>query len=163
MTKGEFSVSAKDRLAMCEEAVKGDARIKVFDYEIKHKLAGETYNLVKRLKEDKEYSEKFNFSIAIGLDNAETFDKWVNYEDLERLMRFIIIPRKGYKPTDFNAWYLKPPHIFLNTETDIMDISSTVVRDKISKMEEFELEELEYCMNYDVLTYISSKGLYKTK
>jgi len=161
MTKGEFIVSAEDRLAMCMKAVKFDARIKVFPYEIDHNLAGETYYLAKRLKEDKKLSEKYNFSIAIGLDNAETFDKWVNYEELERLMRFVIIPRKGYSPKDFNAWYLKPPHIFLNTETDIMDVSSTIVRDILSGKKEDDSEKIGDYVDLSVLAYINKNNLYK--
>ena len=124
---GKHMEDANHRLKMCELAAKTDNRIKVFDYEIKNQLAGETYNFVKRLKEEKDLTEVYNFSIVIGLDNANTFENWVNYELLERLIRFVIVPRKGYEPLP-NAWYFKQPHIFLNGETDIIKVSSTEVR-----------------------------------
>jgi len=57
--------SAEHRLAMCEIASKDDGRIKVFDYEIKNKLAGETYYFFKRLSEEKELTEKYQFAMIV--------------------------------------------------------------------------------------------------
>ena len=84
-------VSAEHRLKMCEIAARVDNRIKVFDYEIRNQLKGETYYFFKRLKEEIELTEKYQFAMIIGLDNANTFDKWVNYKELERLARFIVV------------------------------------------------------------------------
>ena len=117
------------RVEMCKLATKADGRIKVFEYEKEKNLAGETYHLLKNLLTDKNY-ENYNFSFIIGQDNANTFDKWVNYKELERLTTFVIIPRVGYEPIP-GSWYLKQPHIFLNGEKEfpIMESSSTQVRD----------------------------------
>jgi nicotinate-nucleotide adenylyltransferase len=123
--------SPEHRLKMCELAAKKDARIKVFDYEIKNNLKGETYYFFKRLKEEKELTEKYQFAMIIGLDNANTFDKWVNYQDLERLAQFVVVPRKGIVRDPDVDWYLKPPHIFLNRENNILEISSTYIRDSV--------------------------------
>ncbi len=38
-----------------------DGQIKVFDYEIKNKLKGETYYFFKKLHEEKELMEKYQF------------------------------------------------------------------------------------------------------
>lgn len=124
--------SPEHRLKMCELAAKKDARIKVFDYEIKNNLKGETYYFFKRLKEEKELTEKYQFAMIIGLDNANTFDKWVNYQDLERLAQFVVVPRKGVVRDPDVDWYLKPPHIFLNRETNIQEVSSTEIRNFFS-------------------------------
>ncbi len=118
---------AKDRLAMCELAAAVDPRIKVFDYEIRTRLRGETYHMVKMLMCAPE-THRVNFSIIVGMDNANSFDKWVNYEDLERLIRFVVVPRRGVKRDPRVNWYLKPPHVFLMTERPPMEISSTDVR-----------------------------------
>jgi nicotinate-nucleotide adenylyltransferase len=85
------------RFEMCRIAAAGDRRIKVFDYEIKNKLGGETFHFVKRLMAESFAKNKYNFSMAIGMDNANTFDSWVNYKDLEKMIRFIVIPREGVK------------------------------------------------------------------
>lgn len=153
---GKDMVSPEHRLKMCEIAAEIDGRIKVFDYEVKNQLAGETFNFFKRLKTDKDLNEKFNFSMIIGQDNANNFDKWVNYKELERMVRFVIVPRKGVEP-DINVnWYIKEPHIFLNNETEIMEISSTQVRESLKNKWPGVVEGLDY----KVLKYIIYNKLY---
>ena len=144
--------SAEHRLAMCEIAAKDDGRIKVFDYEIKNKLAGETYYFFKRLSEEKELTEKYQFAMIIGIDNANSFDKWVNYSELERMAQFVVVPRVGVKRDMDVTWYLQKPHIFLNSENSIMEVSSTMVRKSI-------LEGSSLCVDNDPLNYLS-EGVY---
>lgn len=150
-------VSPEHRLNMCRIAAKCDNRIKVFDYEIRNKLKGETYYFFKRLKEEKELTETFQFAMIIGLDNANTFDKWVNYKELERLAQFVVVPRKGVE-RDLNVnWYLQKPHIFLNNENPIMDVSSTLIRQLL-------IDKSSEVLNYldkDVYNYIIENDLYK--
>ena len=153
--------SPEDRLMMCEIAAKVDARIKVFDYEIKHQLRGETYYFFKKLMEEHELTEKYQFAMVIGLDNANSFDKWVNYEDLERLAQFVVIPRKGVQ-RDLNVdWYLKKPHIFLNMETDIIEISSTEIRGLFHLNSSQADSELLKVLDKDVFNYIMKNNLYE--
>jgi len=153
-------VSAEDRLRMCELASEIDGRIKVFDYEIKNELAGETFNFFKRLKTEKTLTERYNFSMIIGLDNANTFDKWVNYEELERMIRFVVVPRKGIE-RDMNVdWYLKEPHIFLNNESDAIKVSSTEVRAILNQDGIAKYKELEGKLHPDVIRYIYNNKLY---
>lgn len=153
---GKDMVSAEHRLKMCEIAAKCDNRIKVFDYEIRNKLKGETYYFFKRLKEEKELTENFQFAMIIGLDNANTFDKWVNYQELERLAQFVVVLREGIT-RDLNVnWYLQKPHIFLNVETPIMDVSSTLVRNLLTNKSP---EVLNY-LDKEVYNYIVENNLY---
>lgn len=63
-----------------------DKRMKAFDFEIVNKLGGETYHTIKRLL-DSSLVDEYDFSLVIGMDNANTFDKWYNYKELERLIR----------------------------------------------------------------------------
>lgn len=122
--------SAEHRLKMCEIAAEEDARIKVFDYEIENELSGETYNTVKRLLDTDLAKHECDFSLILGMDNANTFSNWVNYEELERMIRFVVVQRKGYG-VDLSAnWYLKSPHIFLS-DAEIMGLSSTFIRDQL--------------------------------
>jgi len=156
----------EDRFRMCELAAEVDGRIKVFDYEKKKNLAGETYHLLKTLLNDPDY-ENYNFSFIIGLDNALTFDKWVNYEELERMSRFVIVPRKGYEP-ESDSWYFKTPHIFLNGSGEnsiIMETSSTQVRKQLKKYWSTDFKgivesEITKNINKKVMNLIKSKTLY---
>lgn len=153
-------VSPEDRLRMCELASQIDGRIKVFDYEIRNELAGETFNFFKRLKTEKTLNERYNFSMIIGQDNANTFDKWVNYKELEKLARFVVVPRKGVE-RDVNVdWYLKEPHIFLNNENNIIEISSTEVRAILNQEGISKYKQLEGLLHPDVIKYIYNNKLY---
>ena len=154
-------VSPEHRLKMCELAAKKDARIKAFDYEIKNNLKGETYYFFKRLKEEKELTEKYQFAMIIGLDNANTFDKWVNYQDLERLAQFVVVPRKGVVRNPDVDWYLKPPHIFLNRETNIQEVSSTEIREFFDKDTIIKREKTLTYLDEDVYKYILKNKLYE--
>lgn len=161
---GKHMESPEHRLEMCRLAAKVDNRIKIFDYEIKNQLAGETYYFVKKLKEEKELTEQFHFSIIIGLDNANTFENWVNYELLERLIRFVVVPRGGYVVSHPNAWYLKEPHIYLSGDNPVMEVSSTEVRElfiEYYKTAHPKLEdELLKKIPLDVYQYILKNKLY---
>lgn len=158
-------VSPEHRLEMCRLAASIDSRIKVFDYEIKNELAGETYYFVKKLKEEKELTEIYNFSIAIGQDNANSFENWVNYQDLEKLIRFVIIPRKGVVPHSNTGWYYKDPHIFLNRETDIMEVSSTEIRELLQNhyLDGSNERELIDKLGQPVFNYIKQNNLYNER
>lgn len=159
-------VSPDHRLEMCRLASKVDGRIKVFDYEIKNKLSGKTYNLVKRLKTETELTEKYKFSMIIGIDNANTFNHWVNFEELERLIGFVVVPRKGYVRDEKVDWYLKYPHIYLNNDNNIIEISSTDIRNLLSSFyteNKLKYEDILKYMNKDVLDYILQHELYLKK
>jgi len=149
------------RLRMCELAAQVDGRIKVFDYEIRNELAGETFNFFKRLKTEHELTERYNFSMIIGLDNANTFDKWVNYEELERMVRFVVVPRKGTERDIDVDWYLKEPHIFLNSEAGITEVSSTQVRSILERDGIAKYTSLEGLLDPEVTRYIYNNKLYK--
>ena len=161
-------VSAEHRFEMCKIAAKVDKRIKVFDYEIANKLGGETYYLFKKLKEEKNitiegdtYSvDKFRFYMIIGIDNANKFHTWVNFEELEKLAKFIVVPRKGVD-RDYNVnWYTQKPHIFLNNETPIIDVSSTEIRRLLNKPIEIQIHEISKYLDENVWKYIIENKLY---
>ena len=146
--------SAEHRLEMCRIAARNDGRIKVFDYEIRNKLKGETYYFFKRLKEETELTEKYQFAMIIGLDNANTFDKWVNYSELERMAQFVVVPRPGVERNLNVDWYLQKPHIFLNGESSIIEVSSTLIRSNINS------DKILNYLNTDVYNYIQENKLY---
>lgn len=147
--------SAEKRKALLELAAKVDRRIRVFDYEIKHQLAGETYATVKKLLADGNYTHNYDFSIAIGMDNALTFENWVNYADLERSIRFVVVPRQGYafRP----GWFLRPPHIYLHGDAPIPAIASTDIRKWAAEQ---NMEMLAKNLDPNVLDAMKALGMY---
>lgn len=122
------------RLAMCRLAIT-DARMQVFGYEIDHQLRGETYHFVQKLLTEKYAQDEYDFSIIIGMDNANTFDRWVNFRELERMIRFVVVPRPGEIQNPKVDWYLRPPHIFLRDDGGIIPgTSSTATRKLIQQL-----------------------------
>jgi nicotinate-nucleotide adenylyltransferase len=162
---GKEMALPEHRLAMCELAVRADGRIKTFDYEIKHGLSSETYKTVKLLQNEDFAKDKFDFSIIIGMDNANEFHRWVNYELLERMIRFVVVPRRGIQRNESVDWYLKPPHIYLGaSETPIRDTASSQVRKILSERNNSVnyREIINNSLNPLVLEYIEKNQLYNT-
>ncbi len=154
------------RLAMCEELAKSDGRVKVLGYEIQNKLRGETYNLVKQLLETK-FNGETNFSMIIGMDNANTFDKWVNYQELERMIRFVVVPRVGEERDESVDWYLKPPHIYLYPDKPLPETSSTQLREDMRhywsdecRFAGFQKDKILRLTTERVFEYMKDKKLY---
>jgi nicotinate-nucleotide adenylyltransferase len=155
--------SPEHRLEMCRIAFQDDPRIKIFPYEIDHQLRGETYHFVVRLLEEPDAKDLFDFSLIMGIDNANTFDKWVNYNLLEKMIRFVVVPRRGVLRDPNVDWYLKPPHIYLHGESDIPETSSTSVRNWLKKYwtNNVKDERLSKSLDPRVFDYITTNNLYK--
>ncbi|NCN07694.1 hypothetical protein GW933_03290 [Candidatus Falkowbacteria bacterium] len=145
---GKQMIDPEHRLRMCEIAARVDGRIKVFDFEIKNQLAGQTYHFVKTLLDQQMAKDQYDFSIIIGMDNANDFPTWVGYEELERMMRFVVVPRIGVKRNESVNWYLRPPHIFLTEESDVPDTASTNVREWLRHQDIMMPELDEHIFNY---------------
>ncbi len=159
---GLGEVSPQDRVEMCQLATRHDGRIRVFPYEIEHGLSGEWYKFIKMLLEDPQY-ENYNFSTIIGMDNANTFDRWINSEHLEKIQRFVVVSRPGFEPK--SDWYLHPPHIFMRAERDMPKCSSTDVRNILGMVWGNNLwshlpESLTTIVDGSVLDYIREHSLY---
>lgn len=153
--------SANHRLKMIDIAVQNKTNIKSFDFEIKNKIKGGTYNFISNLFNDPTYSsDAFKFSYIIGLDNAITFDKWKSSEKIKKALSFVVVTRQGisYKMST-NMWFLKPPHVFLNAGNNIIECSSTIAR---TILQENKHELFNNYVETDVLSYIQNNNLYGT-
>jgi len=162
---GKKMSSPEDRLKMCELATADYGRIKVWDYEIANKFGGSTYQFVKQLFDEDFAKDKYDFSFIIGMDNAIHFDKWLNQEHLEKMLRFVVLPRKGvdYVPS-FKDWFMKSPHIFLASDNiPICEISSTKIRNvfKSCSFQNIKIDTARKYMNQNVIDYILENDLYR--
>ena len=151
--------SPEHRLAMCLLASKNDKRIKVSDYEISHKSVGRSYDILKKMMEEPFSQDGYNLSFIIGMDNANVFDKWYNSEMLQQLVRFIVFPRTGIVRDEKVTWYLKWPHVLVDSSgSPIMEVSSTEIREKIHNR-----KDVSNLVDSEVLEYIKKNGLYLEK
>lgn len=155
---GKDMASPGDRISMIKLALRDeDRRIRLFPFEIENELAGETYHFAKCLADDP-LSETHNFSMIIGMDNANTFSQWVNYIDLERMMRFVVVHRPGQTPDPNVDWYLNGRHIYLKPDENsgLLETSSTQVRQGVSGQTDWT-----HLVSPLVAKYIEQNGLYK--
>jgi nicotinate-nucleotide adenylyltransferase len=150
-------VPATHRTAMCRIACSDLEAVKVSEYEINARIETGTYNVMKSLLSEPGYSRGCEFFLIIGQDNANTFNKWIQYDLLEKLVSFIVIPRQGIARDPAVDWYLKPPHVYLDRERPVMEVSSTLVR---SLLAENRTEEALKYIHPGVLQYIQRNSLY---
>jgi len=154
-------VSPKHRLKMCELADKGDYNIGLFDFEIKSQFSGSSFELFTQLLKEP-IVDDYNLNLIVGLDNAENFHKWKDFNQLEKLVRFIIVPRAGVDTSKSKvSWYKKPPHIFLETKNNgVMKVSSTLVRKELRIPNSTKIKEY---IDKNVHEYVINNGLYIKK
>lgn len=159
--------SPQNRINMCNLSVEDQKNIYVCNYEINNELKRETIHLFEKLKEEKIY-ENYEFSMVIGMDQANNFYKWVNFSQLEKKVQFIVVPRKGNKLDSKVQWYLQKPHLYLDKEeTKIIKISSSeirfglrVIRIKNYPISDDYLEKIYKGLDKKVLKYIKNNNLY---
>lgn len=153
---GKKMADASHRYEMCKLASQVDGRIKVSKFEIDNDLHGETYQLVKRLLAEGYSKAQYNFSIIIGMDNAMHFHRWVNYEDLERMIRFVVVPREGVEVDPTVNWFMSAPHLYLVPDRGhTQGSSSTIVRERVQGG-----LPVDHLVHPEVLKYIQENDLY---
>lgn len=140
------------RLNMCHIAIHNNNKIKVCDFEIKHKLIASSYEILEKFY--KEYNNGYQFYFLIGADNAINIEKWPDYDKTLQMISFIVLPRGDVKIND-NAWCCKQPHQYLKS-IDIENGSSTEIRNDIKSNNKSNL------IFEEINKYINEYNLYKS-
>ena len=140
---GKGEASYEDRLEMCRRmtGVFPGGRAFVSDIEMRLKLSGRTLDTIEALTA--EFPDR-RLSLLIGADILRERDKWYRFDDIEKLVSFIVIGRNGVLPD--GKYEILPA---------VSELSSTQVRDKLKRGED--------CSNMlpaPILEYIKEKGLY---
>ena len=114
--KNKFHLNPLDRFDLLHNLFDND-KIEVSRFEINQNKAVpsiETINHFKRL-----YTPH-NIYLIIGADNLKSLHMWNNFEELSRIVKFIVISRDGYEAKNDIIQ-------FINIKMDIK-ISSTILR-----------------------------------
>ncbi|MCR4926099.1 MAG: nicotinate (nicotinamide) nucleotide adenylyltransferase [Clostridiales bacterium] len=147
---------AYDRLNMCRLAIKDNPLFEVCDIEIKRKGKSYSYDTLKELTKLNPDDE---FFFIIGSDMLFSFDKWYRYKDVLKMCRICAATRED----EFSPEQLKKkaeeltdePDRIIISKMDAVELSSTQVREKLSRN-----EDVSSLLNKDVLGYILQRGLY---
>jgi len=146
----DFLASDADRFNMCEIAAADFNKAEVCDIEFKRKGKSYTYDTVSLLKE---IYPNDNLAFVCGGDMLVYFDKWYKYEELMKMLPFIVFSRTS---TD-NAEFLSCIEKFKK-----MDMQIILMDNEISNMSSTDFRNSP---NVDLLPpkiydYIKERGLY---
>lgn len=141
---------AEERLAMTRLLMSYDARIDVLDWEILAHEVSYTVNTLEQLSHAQDYMKFTDVSrpyLIIGDDLAKNFYSWKNPEQI-LAGAAIIVARRSLKTVSIDFPHIKAHNI-------IMEISSTMVRNRISNHEGWE-----WLCPSEVTAYIKQKHFY---
>lgn len=116
------------RLMLVKAALEGEVYLVASDYEFKMPRPSYMYDTLTAMRAD--YPER-QFTLLIGGDNWVRFHHWYRWEDILRNFRIIIYPREG---SYINKDSL--PNNVKIVDTQLYNISSTEIREKIRKGED---------------------------
>ena len=155
--KNTQGVSAENRMEMVRLAINGQKRFEVSDIEFQLAQKYEksyTYLTILELRKLFNTEEKFNF--IIGTDAFEKIESWYEADKLKGLLKFIVSRRED--DCDLSRFdYLREKGFdFDFTNLAFYDISSTELRNKISRG-----ESISDFVPAAVEDYIIENGLYR--
>ena len=114
------------RFRLVQLALNDEPRLRPCDYEFHLPKPSYTWNTLQSLKKD---FPEHRFTLLIGGDNWQLFDKWYRYEDLLREYHIVVYPRQDANTDDMqtaspNVTFVKVP---------LLNISSTMVRERLRR------------------------------
>ena len=115
-----------NRLQLVRLALKEEPQLIASDFEFHLPKPSYTWNTLQELEQ--EYPER-KFTLLIGGDNWEAFDKWYRYEDILKRYPIIVYPREGSKVPDVK-FQVSDIQI---VETPLINISSTQIRQRLQE------------------------------
>lgn len=136
------------RLELVHRAIGEDARFRVSNIEFNLPKPSFTIDTLAYLKEQ---FAQYKFSIIMGSDNLENFNKWKNYQSILENYGIIVYPRPGFDKTKIKPF----PNISV-TEAPLMDISSTFIRDAIK-----DGKNMRHFVPEKAFEYIEEMNFYK--
>ncbi len=139
------------RYEMCELACKASRypeQIKVSAVEFVLEKPSYTINTLRYLREN--FGAEMKFSILMGADNIENFDKWREYEEILRDYPLLVYPREGYSVERF------ADKITFLENAPLFDYAATDIRRMIAEGEDFRDK-----LSAEVAHYIIQNKLYR--
>lgn len=121
-TKSQL-LNQNHRLVLVNIAIDDHPNIRSSNIEFNLPQPSYTINTLAHLKE--KYPEH-EFSLIMGQDNLQSFNKWKNYEEILRGFHIYVYPRPDCTASPFD----QHPHVHL-TDAPMIDISATFIRNAI--------------------------------
>ncbi len=145
--KDATKIDVKDRIAMIQLAIAGNPYFKLNTIEIER--SGKSYT-IDTIKELKNIYTDCEFYFIIGADMVEYLPHWQEIDALVRLVKFVGVKRSGYE--------LETPYDILTVDIPLIDISSSMLRNRLRKD-----RSAKYIVPEAVHSYIKGEKLYGIK
>lgn len=143
-------IDEKLRLQMIELCIADKKYLKTSNVEFTLPKPSYTINTLDVLSEQ---NPNVSFTLLIGSDNMQIFDKWKDYDKILKKYNVLVYPRKGYKiVTD------KFPTMQVLQKAPFFEISSTEIRHLIA-----ENSDTSQWLHSSVEEFIKKKRLYKVE
>ncbi len=141
-------IDEKLRLQMIELCIADKKHLKTSDVEFTLPNPSYTINTLNVLSEQ---NPNIDFTLLIGSDNMQIFDKWRDYDKILTKFRVLVYPRKGYNIVKERFTTMK-----VLQKAPFFEISSTEIRHLIALN-----KDTSKWLHPSVLEFIREKELYK--
>ena len=132
---------AVHRYNMVRLAIEDNPYFEISD--IEYSSEGKSYSLITVQKIIEQYCIKGRLNFIIGTDAFNKIESWYKSDELKKLVRFIVFPRKGDDMILLEGWD------YDLMDMEFVDVSSTKIRKE------------GMCSNKVIEGYIKKHGLYK--
>jgi nicotinate-nucleotide adenylyltransferase len=112
------ATSAPDRLAMLEAAIAGEKGFSIDRIELHRPPPSYTIDTIDSIRGREPNAELF---YLVGLDNVADLSRWHRFDDLQKLVRFVVLDRTGE--------HVSHSHIVVQRK---IDISATEIRKRVA-------------------------------
>jgi nicotinate-nucleotide adenylyltransferase len=156
---GAAGASPKDRLDMLAASIAGDPRLAIDDCEIKREGVSYTIDTIADIK--RRYSPKAKPGLILGDDLAPDFSKWrrareiADQADIIIAKRLFTLTNDGDSSSGNSRQGFEFPYPYTALDNEIMNVSSGLVRGKISAGENWR-----YLVPAGARYIIEDRGLY---
>ena len=140
------------RYEMCEMACASSRypeRIKVSAVEFVLEKPSYTIHTLRYLREN--FGSEMQFSILLGADNIENFDRWREYAEILRDYRLLVYPREGYSVEKF------ADKITFLADAPLFDCCATDIRKEITEGKNFTEKVAPAVAKYIIQNKLYSK------
>src|SRR5699024_10734487 len=145
--KQNAKIGVNQRVAMLERAIKNHSSFKLNNIEINRFGKSYTIDTILKLKQ-KNSNHKYYF--IIGGDMVEYLPHWKQIDDLIHYLTFVGVKRAGYS--------LESPYPITKVDVPLIDISSTMVRNRVN-----DGKSIKYLVPESVYSYIKEYRLYESE
>ncbi len=139
------------RYKMTEISIKGSKKFSISQIEKFIKGRSYTYKVLKAFKRILKLYKNARLYLIIGADQWNEINKWKNPEMIFNEARVIVLSRPGYEIKKIKPYYDR----ILKSTAPLIDISSTVVRERVKRG-----LSIKYLVVPGVANYIKKNGLY---